>query len=1244
MLGAVAAATASLAGEPARALDFERRIADRRAVEAVYWRHRIWPSDNLEPKPPLDSVLDDGALRRSVHDDLAKSEALARYWATPITAAALQAEVNRMVAGSRDPEMLVELFAALDDDPVRIAETLARRSLVDRLIRSFYAGEEARTKVPFDTWWVGVRDTLAIDPMPLAGPFERVLPQFTGCMAGSWTPTKQDVPDPRIGHTFVWTGSEAIVWGGSFDGGVNTGGRYDPATDTWRLTSISGAPSPRQGHTAVWTGSRMIVWGGAGDSSGGQYDPVSDTWSPTSLVSAPSPRAQHTAVWTGSRMVVWGGSTDSSGGRYDPVSDTWSATSTSGAPTRRTNHTAVWTGSEMIVWGGRDPFTQFPLNTGARYTPATDSWLATSPSAAPAPRSEHTAVWTGSEMIVFGAREGSASAAGGRYQPASDSWAALPFPPSGAVRWGHSAVWSGSSMIVWGGVPKGGGAQIAAGERFDPVSGTWSSIATAGQPALRNRHAALWTGTRMIVWGGNDGSTSGFALGGGRYDPVANAWTPVNAGTVPRPRSRHTSVWTGAEMIVWGGEAGTELLVNDGGRYDPATDNWSAVQATGAPSARSLHAAVWTGTRMVVWGGNQGGTTGGLYDPVNDVWTLTATSGAPTARSLASVAWSGSEMIVWGGRDAANIWLNTGGRYRPSSDSWLPVSTINAPSARPSATAVWSGSEVLVWGGAATVPAAPGGRYRPSTDAWTPITTSGEPPEAQGHTAVWSGSRMIVWGGRPSTGGSTVNTGGVYNPSSDGWVSTTTSGAPSSRESHAAVWTGSEMIVWGGLGEFGSVATGGRYDPIADAWTPTPLTGAPSARQGPTSAFSGSAMIVWGGSPLTGAGGLLCACATPHTFYRDADGDGFGTTTLPFPTCSAAPPPGYVSDASDCDDSRADTYPGAPQLCNGHNDDCADPTWPTLPASEADADLDGISACAGDCDDSRSSVHPGAPQLCDGINNDCSDPGWPTVPASEADGDHDGFRICGGDCNDGNAGVHPGAVEICNGIDDDCDGPVDEDVLGTDTDADGVHNACDNCRSVPNPTQTDTDGDKVGNACDNCVLTTNASQVDADADTLGDACDNCPLAPNVGQTDTDLDRIGDACDNCPSDRNPPQSDVDHDGEGDLCDLDDGVLYILGTDDRDYVEWQGETGPTSWNVYWGDLAVLRSSGVYTQAPGSNPLAARGCGVTDLFALDPGPQPATGKVKFSLLSGVQNGVESGLGTNSAGAPRPNTNPCP
>ena len=95
---------------------------------------------------------------------------------------------------------------------------------------------------------------------------------------------------------------------------LNTGGRYNPSTDSWTATSTTNAPAARDSHTAVWTGSEMIVWGGADGSSylntGGRYNPSTDSWTATSTTNAPAGRDYHTAVWTGSEMIVWGGLDD----------------------------------------------------------------------------------------------------------------------------------------------------------------------------------------------------------------------------------------------------------------------------------------------------------------------------------------------------------------------------------------------------------------------------------------------------------------------------------------------------------------------------------------------------------------------------------------------------------------------------------------------------------------------------------------------------------------------------------------------------------------------------------------------------------------------------------------------------------------------------------------------------------------------------------------------------------------------
>ena len=205
------------------------------------------------------------------------------------------------------------------------------------------------------------------------------------------------------------------------------------------------------------------------------------------------------------------------------------------------------------------------------------------------------------------------------------------------------------------------------------------------------------------------------------------------------------------------------------------------------------------------------------------------------------------------------------------------------------------------------------------------------------------------------------------------------------------------------------------------------------------------------------------------------------------------------------------------------------------------------------------------------------------------------------DCDDENPEVHPLAPQICDGLNNDCDAPGWPSLDGT-----------------------------------------NEAGGDPDADGRFGLCDNCPLVANAPQGDAEGDGIGDACDNCPDQANVAQADLDADGEGDLCDVDDGLIY-LSLAERTSFEWQLEDGFGPWNVYRGDLQVLRATSVYTQLPGSNPLALRACGLA-LPLLQDTEVPGAGAVAFYLATGIASGLESGLGSDGAGNPRPNQNPCP
>lgn len=320
-----------------------------------------------------------------------------------------------------------------------------------------------------------------------------------------------------------------------------------------------------------------------------------------------------------------------------------------------------------------------------------------------------------------------------------------------------ATVWTGSRLFVWEGGARGGGL-------YDPLTDTWMLLSGSAPnaPAQRSGASAVWTGTEVIVWGGFDGTAN--LNNGGRYNPATDTWTPIPASlpNAPTGRTAHTAVWTGSQMIVWGGLNNTSGLLDTGGIFDPQSNSgagsWTATPvASSTPSARRGHTAVWipADNVMVIWGGEQASgvtDTAGLLlvgSGGNVGWFVLSPSiysGAPPApRQGHTAVWTGTEMIVWGG-SAPESFFNDANRLFRSSGTWtwdsLPAS--NPPTARNFHSAVWTGSEMVVFGGAnASGAMGTGARYLRAAGRWEPIA-SGSPVVS--HFAAWTGSQMIING------------------------------------------------------------------------------------------------------------------------------------------------------------------------------------------------------------------------------------------------------------------------------------------------------------------------------------------------------------------------------------------------------------------------------------------------------------------------------------------------------------------
>jgi N-acetylneuraminic acid mutarotase len=287
------------------------------------------------------------------------------------------------------------------------------------------------------------------------------------------------------------------------------------------------------------------------------------------------------------------------------------------------------------------------------------------------------------------------------------------------------------------------------------------------------------------------------------YDPATDAWqqlTPL-PGPTGNYEGRYWAVWTGKEMLVFG--------PIDFQAFDPETNQWRRLAAEHDGGAGGL--VVWTGQEMIDWGGGCCGdasSAGGAYNPTANTWrTLARSPLAPSQRPIG--AWTGTELIVLvSGLDPdGNPYparLARAAAYNPTTDTWRRIAPL--PATREDATAIWDGSEVLVVGGAVRTKhvsvgpwplARVGFAYNPTTNRWRKL-----PPMESGRmdfASVWTGKELLLWGGRTTLGFSPQSppTGLAYKPTANRWSSLPQ--APlAGRLGPTAVWTGKAMTVWGG--------------------------------------------------------------------------------------------------------------------------------------------------------------------------------------------------------------------------------------------------------------------------------------------------------------------------------------------------------------------------------------------------------------------------------------------------------------
>jgi hypothetical protein len=246
--------------------------------------------------------------------------------------------------------------------------------------------------------------------------------------------------------------------------------------------------------------------------------------------------------------------------------------------------------------------------------------------------------------------------------PIPEGWTELPLPPE--VRQGAALVWTGSEVLAWGGCTQAderGCTPTADGFSFDPANRTWNRMPEG--PAAASEGHGVWTGREAIFLGLGDEDR----LDGQAFDPRERTWREIPPAPIA-PRYGAAYVWTGAELIVWGGGPRGSPTAHEGAAYDPAKNAWRRL--TDAPLGLNLVSGMWTGEEVLVFGsllgsGNRAATStsvGVAYNPTTDRWReLPPSKLSPQATSA---AWTGDRTVAW---DYARFQEYDFGR-----DAWSP--------------------------------------------------------------------------------------------------------------------------------------------------------------------------------------------------------------------------------------------------------------------------------------------------------------------------------------------------------------------------------------------------------------------------------------------------------------------------------------------------------------------------------------------------------------------------------------------
>ena len=328
---------------------------------------------------------------------------------------------------------------------------------------------------------------------------------------------------------------------------------------------------------------------------------------------------------------------------------------------------------------------------------------------------------------------------------------------------------------------------------------SWRLLPRAPIPG-RLGASTVWTGREMIVWGGVARSVGGQAASrsdGAAYNPTTGKWRKIaNAPFGVVGGGGPAAAWTGSRMVIFVGNSPDGPSAS--AMYDPRSNTWGRLPK-GPLGVREQYSSVWTGRELLIFGGHSGDgyaspTAAGL-DPATRSWRrLKALDPVVGLSTVNGAVWDGREAFVGGViyRPPSRVSRPVLLEFNPTTNKLHEINLASAPLNQRQRLQLdpvgRSGSDIVFWTGASSS-STPVVRYTPATGRWNSAKAAPCKPYGQ---VAWIGDRLVA-----ACGTDTLE---IYSPRSDGWSTFKAGSSPlNSRGSSQIAWTATNLIVWSGV-------------------------------------------------------------------------------------------------------------------------------------------------------------------------------------------------------------------------------------------------------------------------------------------------------------------------------------------------------------------------------------------------------------------------------------------------------------